>query len=119
MYGNYPTLRIYNSAQAISPKNGQPIELTITSDQPYIGDEPVISTEVYIPPSATIETVELVYYIPDPRYAPTDSNSKPQYIQPTWRFYGHYSNGDEFEILVQALKEEFLLPELAPYTPPG
>ena len=69
-------------------------------------------------PTLTIEKVELVYYVPDPRASSPDP-SAPIYIQPVWRFYGHYSNGHRFEILVQALKEEYLLPELAPYTPPG
>jgi hypothetical protein len=36
-----------------------------------------------------------------------------------WRFYGHYDTGGEFEAIVQALKEEFLLPELAPYIQGG
>jgi hypothetical protein len=63
--------------------------------------------------------VEVVYYIPDPRYGLPESGTDPQYIQPAWRFYGHYSNGDELELLVQALKQEYLLPELAPYRPPG
>ena len=111
-FGAYPLLRVFNAY------GSQPTEFTITSDQPYVMDE-APSPENYIPPTATIEKVELVYYTPDPRSTPPDPNAGPQYIQPAWRFYGHYSNGDEFEILVQALKQEYLLPELAPYTPPG
>lgn len=70
-------------------------------------------------PVATIEAMDLVYYVRYPPYAIRDPNAGTQYLQPAWRFYGHYSDGSEFEILVQALKREFLLPELAPYTPPG
>ena len=120
-YGGYPTLRVYSSGPAISPKNGQPVEITITSDQPYISDEPSApeSIENYVPPTVTIEKVELVYYIPDPRYLASELVIDQRYLQPTWRFYGHYSDGTEFEYLIQALKNEFLLPELAPYTQPG
>jgi predicted O-linked N-acetylglucosamine transferase (SPINDLY family) len=76
-----------------------------------------LAPENYVPPQATIENVELVYYISDPHYIVPDT-AQP-YIQPAWRFHGHYSSGDEFEILIQALKQEYLIPELAPYTRPG
>lgn len=118
-YDDYPTLRVYSSAPAISPKNGQPVELTITSDQPYVGDESVISNQVYTPPSATVEKVDLIYYVTNQHWQVEHLDGGPQYIQPAWRFSGHYDNGDEFEILVQALKQEYLLPELAPYIQGG
>jgi len=63
--------------------------------------------------------VELVYYAPDPRTRRQDVGSDAIYLQPAWRFYGHYSDGSEAEFLVQALRQEFLLPELEPYTGPG
>jgi hypothetical protein len=81
-------------------------------------DEPP-NTENYFPPSATIEKVELMYFVTNQRWQVDHLDDGPQYIQPAWRFYGHYSDGNEFEILVQALKQEFLLPELAPYILPG
>lgn len=119
-FGGYPALRVFGGAMAVNPKDNQPTEMTITANQPYVVDE-APSMENYVPPAATIEKVELVYYIPDPLYGNPAANPgvTPQYIQPAWRFYGHYSNGDEFEFLVQALKQEFLLPELAPYQRPG
>lgn len=119
-FGGYPALRVFGGAVAVNPKDNQPTEMTITANQPYVVDE-APSMENYVPPAATIEKVELVYYIPDPLYGSPAANPgvTPQYIQPAWRFYGHYSNGDEFEFLVQALKQEFLLPELAPYQRPG
>jgi hypothetical protein len=40
----------------------------------------------------------LVYYIPDSRYISFAAGSDAEYIQPAWRFYGHYSDGGEFEI---------------------
>ncbi|HMR99045.1 MAG TPA: hypothetical protein PKE62_07290 [Anaerolineales bacterium] len=79
----------------------------------------VINDPAFTPPTATLEIIELAYHVRYPPYALADPSAGIQYAQPVWRFYGHYSNGDEFEILVQALKEAYLLPELAPYTPPG
>ncbi|MBN1449659.1 MAG: LysM peptidoglycan-binding domain-containing protein [Anaerolineales bacterium] len=117
-FGGYPVLRIFSASMAVSPKNGQPQEMQITSDQPYVMDEPPNPTDYEIP-TATIEEVELAYYFKDPRYVVSDTNTEPTYIQPVWRFSGHYSNGDEFEIIVQALKEEFLLPEIEAIEPPG
>ncbi|MEO5886880.1 MAG: LysM peptidoglycan-binding domain-containing protein [Anaerolineales bacterium] len=120
-YAGYPTIRMYSMGYAVDPISGQTSELTITQDQFNTYEEPSTTTEVYIPPTATIEKVELVYFVSNPQYQANDPSAgqREPYIQPAWQFYGHYSNGDEFEILVQALKEEYLLPELAPYTPPG
>ena len=93
------------------------MEYEITIDQPYVFED--TPTQNYVRPTATIEKVELVYYIPDPRNITTELEADQRYLQPAWLFRGHYSNGDEFEYLIQALKDEFLLPELAPYTAPG
>jgi Tol biopolymer transport system component/LysM repeat protein len=118
-FGGYPTLRVYSSGLAISPKNGQPMDMQVTADQPSVIDGPTPDEQYAAPPTATIEKVELVYYTPDPRYQPPGSAEGPVYIQPVWRFYGHYSEGSEFEILVQAVKDEFLLPEVETIEPPG
>jgi hypothetical protein len=92
--------------------------MTNMANQPNVLDEAPPGTES-CSPSAIISMNWST--IPDPLYGTLDPNAgaAPQYIQPAWRFYGHYSNGDEFEFLVQALKQEFLLPELAPYRTPG
>jgi hypothetical protein len=122
-YGGYPTIRVYNSATAISPKNGKPVELTITSDQPLVSNEPQIqnTAEPHTPPSLTIEKIELVYMVSNPLYQANDPNAsrRSPYIQPAWHFSGHYSNGDAYDILIQALKQEFLSPEIAPYIQGG
>jgi LysM repeat protein len=117
-FGDYPTLYVFSAAMAISPKNNQPTEMTIRANQPYMVDEMPNNQQLDLS-SATIKEVELVYYIPDPRYASFGELSSTEYIQPAWRFHGHYENGDEFEILIQALKQEYLIPELAPFTRPG
>jgi len=116
-YAGYPALRVFNSQMAINPKTGQPTELTITANQPMVTNGPV-ETVSSTPPTAAIEKVELVYFVGDPRYA-SDPNAGYPYLQPAWRFYGHYSSGEEFEVLIQAFKDEYLLPDLAPFTPPG
>lgn len=113
----YPVLRIFGGSLATA-KDGSATEMTVTADQPNIYDE-APSTEGFIPPTATIEKVELVYYLPNLQSGNTNPNADAKYIQPVWRFYGHYSTGDQLEIFVQALKQEFLLPQLAPIIPPG
>lgn len=56
----------------------------------------------------TVEKIELVNYTGDMRYVLPDNSIPPMYVQPAWRFYGHYENGNVFEILVQALSDEYL-----------
>lgn len=113
-FGGYPALRIFAGATYMDEST----QLSTTANRPYyIGEAPPAGDGTA--PTLTIEKIELVYYVPDPRYGPPDPNAAPTYIQPAWRFYGHYSTGKTFELLVQALKEEYLLPEFAPYTPPG
>ncbi len=110
-FGGYPALRIFAAQTADSPE-----PLKITADQIYTVD---LATDEYTPPTMTIERVELVYYMPNPRYHVGEFEPDQRYIQPAWLFTGHYSDGSSFFILIQALKQEFLLPEIAPYTPPG
>jgi murein DD-endopeptidase MepM/ murein hydrolase activator NlpD len=114
----YPVLQIVSASMAINPKSGEPVEMQATANQPYVIDE---SEQRPIPtnPTASIESIELVYFTPDSRYTIPDPSAGPTYLQPVWRFSGQYNNGDEFEILVQALKEEFLLPEIETIEPPG
>ncbi|GAB4456780.1 MAG: hypothetical protein OHK0041_21640 [Anaerolineales bacterium] len=117
-FGSYPAARIFSAATTgINPKTGQEAEpLSVTADQIYTVD---LASDEYTPPTMTIERVELVYYMPDPRYIQGELEPDQRTIQPAWLFTGHYSTGETFFILVQALKQEFLLPEIAPYTQPG
>jgi LysM repeat protein len=117
-FGEYPAICVFSTAMAISPKNGQPMELTVMADQPNVVPEPPSAAAGDLP-TLTIEKVELVYYTSNQRYLPPDPNAAPVYIQPVWRFYGHYSDGSIFEALIQALDTEFLLPETEDYTAPG
>ena len=100
-----------------NPKNGEPMQLEVMADQPStLPEQPANDGTL---PTMTIERIELVYYVANPRYLTPDPNGEPPYIQPAWLFVGRYSNGDTFFILVQALTQDYLLPEVAPVTPPG
>lgn len=118
-FGGYPAVRVFSASMATNPKDGLPMELTVTADQINTFDEPSGSTDTYTPPALIIEKIELMYYITNPHWQAGELDGSQPYIQPAWRFYGHYENGDEFELIVQALTLEYLLPELAPFTPPG
>ena len=70
----------------------------------------------YTQPNLTIDKVELVYFVSNPYYQINDPNYdlRSKYIQPVWHFQGVYANGTAFDVLIQALKQDFLLPELVP-----
>ncbi|GAB4504285.1 MAG: hypothetical protein Fur0043_12790 [Anaerolineales bacterium] len=114
-FGGYPAARIFTGSAV--PQGGPTHELPITADEIPVYEEP--QPGEFVPPTAVIEGVELVYFTPDPNRGQEPSDSDQRYIQPAWLFTGHYSTGEEFFIFVQALKQEFLLPEIAPYTQPG
>jgi hypothetical protein len=118
-FGGLPVAHTYQSglvqenAPAMEPRANQ-ITTINESDMPGLSSD-------YIPPNLTIEQVELVYYVSNPYYQVSDPNysQRSPYIQPAWHFRGHYEDGGEFDILIQALKQEFLLPEVAPGLSPG
>ncbi|MCL5428340.1 MAG: hypothetical protein M1347_00865 [Chloroflexi bacterium] len=116
-FAGYATVHDFSASMAVDPKNGQARNLQITADQPNIMDapQPQVQKTVEVP-TAVIDNVELVYLIPYPSYALPDSDF---YIQPMWHFTGHYSRGDVFEVFVQALRPEFLSPEIVTVEPPG
>jgi len=89
---------------------------------PVATSEPnTAAPETNTPPTLTIEKVELVYFVSNPLYQANDPSAsrRSPYIQPAWHFSGHYSNGDAFDILIQALEQKFLSPEIAPYIQGG
>ncbi len=77
---------------------------------------PTLEPSEYEVPESTIELVELVYLTPM-AYRVIDGSAL--YAQPAWRFLGHWSNGDEFEVFVQALHPDFLSPEIQALEGPG
>ena len=121
-YGSYPVIRVFSSGVAISPKNGQPADLEITANQIRVYDDSN-TQEVpnYTPPNLTIDSIELEYFVNNPYYQVNDPNyeRRSTYIQPVWHFRGQYETGDEFDMMIQALKREFLSPQLSPGITPG
>jgi LysM repeat protein len=113
-----PVIRVYQSS--IIDAGATPMQITGNRIQ-VLDDTQTLDfpAEGYTTPTLTIEKVELMYYVTNPHWQVDHLDGGPLYIQPVWRFYGHYDNGGEFEVLVQALKEEYLLPQLAPHIPPG
>jgi LysM repeat protein len=119
IFGGMPVVRVYQSS--IIQENAP--EMQVQANQIYIFDEtdiPDMPTD-YTPPNLTIKKVELLYFVSNPYYQINDPNysQRSPHIQPVWHFHGQYDVGSEFDILIQALKQEFLLPELAPGLSPG
>ena len=79
----YPTVLVFSAQMAISPKSGQPTGLTITADQPYVMDKPqTTENAVTNPPTATIEQVELVYFVSNPQFTTTRMLDIPTFSPP-------------------------------------
>ena len=123
-FGGYPVIRVFSSAMATNPKNGDPITLTVTANQIRTYDEQPQTVPVApasTAPTLNIENVELAYYVSHPHFQVNDPSAKfrSTTLQPVWRFHGHYSDGSVFDVFIQALKQEYLAPELVPYLRPG
>jgi hypothetical protein len=115
-------VRVFNSGPAINPATGERIELPRITDKLEAHPDPYGNADEYVQPDVNIERVELVYLADNPAYQDgnnPDAVTGQAYIQPAWHFQGHYANGDVLDIVVQALQQEFLLPELVPNTGPG
>jgi hypothetical protein len=72
---------------------------------------PFGNADTYTPPNIIIEKAELIHYVSDPSYYDETVEPTQLYLQPVWYFQGHNENGDEVNIYIQALKQEYLLPE--------
>jgi len=88
---------------------------TIESDQPSIFDHtqdvPVESPANIVLGQVSIEQVELVYLAAALAGCPAEVASyipEIMYVQPVWRFSGHFEDGRRFEVLVQALPDAYL-----------
>lgn len=116
-YAGYPAVRVFYSSPAIDPTTGQPLELPSMDDMNRPLPDPYGNNETYVQPDFILDTVELAYYYAvDPlmKYDSPDSSTNQPYVQPIWHFHGHYTNGSEADILIQALKQEFLSPNFGP-----
>jgi len=111
-YAGYPAMRVFNVAPALNPVTKEKMELPRTTDKLEPIPDPYGNSDQYTAPDITIATVELVYYVSIPYYpdgAPNSSQTE-TYVQPAWHFLGHDTNGGIVDILIQALKQEYLSP---------
>jgi hypothetical protein len=110
-YAGYPAVRVIRSGPAVDPTTGKKMKLPPVSEQPDVYPDPFGNADASVLPDITIESVELVYVTNSPAYRDSENPDAPVgqvYIQPAWHFKGHYSNGNGLDILIQALKQEYL-----------
>ena len=118
-FGGLPVAHVYQSEMI--QENGPELEVQANRIYAYADPSDPGSATDHAPPSLTIDKVELVYYGSNPYYQVNDPNyiQRSPHIQPVWHFHGFFEDGSEFDMFIQALKQEFLLPELAPGISPG
>jgi LysM repeat protein len=113
-FGGLPVAHIYQAA--ISQENGPEMQVQANQIRVYNDSADAGQAGGSAPPNLIIDKVELAYFVSNPYYQVNDPNysQRSTYIQPVWHFHGRYEDGSEFDVLIQALKQEFLLPELVP-----
>jgi hypothetical protein len=118
-FGGLPVAHIYQSS--IIQDNGPEMEVQANQIRVFNSDNDPTAPSNYTQPNLTIDQVELTYFASNPYYQVNDPNysQRSPYIQPVWHFHGHYDDGSEFDVLIQALKQDFLLPEVVPGSSPG
>lgn len=109
-YEGMPALRLFSMAPAKDPNTGQPIELKPFAGTVQSSPDPFGNSDTYVQPDFIVDSIQLEYYVPDPKMLYDVPTTDTQYIQPVWHFSGHYTNGTIADILVQALKQEYLRP---------
>jgi LysM repeat protein len=113
IFSGMPVAHIYQSA--IVQENGPEMQIRGNLIPEFPEPDPNMPGD-YPQPNLTINLVELAYFVSNPYYQVNDPNydQRSPYIQPVWHFHGRYDDGTEFDVLIQALKQEFLLPEVVP-----
>jgi hypothetical protein len=109
-YEGMPALRLFSMAPTKDPNTGQPIELKPFAGTVQSSPDPFGNSDTYVQPDFIVDSIQLEYYVPDPKMLYDVPTTDTQYIQPVWHFSGHYTNGTIADILVQALKQEYLRP---------
>ena len=110
-YAGYPTIRLFQISQATVPATGERFEFPRSASTLEPMPDPYGNSDQFTTPDVVIEKVELVYYATN-----TGTND---YIQPAWHFQGRFSDGTVFDVLIQALRQEYLSPEIDQDIPPG
>lgn len=118
-FGGLPVAHIYQSS--IIQENGPDMQPLASRVQVFNPENDPSAPTTFTQPDLTLDRVELAYYVSNPYYQVNDPNynQRSPYIEPVWHFHGHFADGSEFDVLIQALKQEFLLPQLAPYAGVG
>jgi hypothetical protein len=99
-FGGYPVIHTYSGAVAGKRQNLD--GYTFAAPEP---ESPGPGAEIGLPKGeAVVDNIELVYFTVNTRGGPRSPDTPPIYIQPVWRFLGHYADGTRLEIMVQALK---------------
>ena len=117
-FAGVPVIRIFQSSviSTDTPMEAQANQVDMIDDTillPDLGNT--------APPSVIIDSVELIYYVSNPYYQVNDPNysNRSTILQPAWHFKGHFENGELYEALIQALQQQYLLPQLVPGISPG
>lgn len=111
-FGGYPVL----SEIAMSSFAN---DFTDLSDYVIRSNQILIQEDTYVDPAlnltghVTIENAELMYAAASLAQCTSEFANHPEaasdlYVQPIWRFTGHFDDGRSFEIQVQALPDEYL-----------
>jgi hypothetical protein len=117
-YAGYRAIRMFQIGQATVPATGERFEFPRSSSTLEPMPDPYGNEDQYVNPDVVVELVELVYYSTNPA-SQTDGGQGETYVQPAWHFRGKFSNGNVFEVLIQALRQEYLSPELDQNVTPG
>ncbi len=103
-FGGYPVIHVYSGAIENGRQNLD--GYAIATPEPISAG--MDSTPGLPQGEVVIDNIELIYFTTDSRGGPRSPDDPPIYVQPAWRFVGHYADGTKLEILVQALREEYL-----------
>lgn len=94
---------MYEGLPVIEERSGIMVEIGQTSLEGYqlVSKEiNVIENQQLVGGRLTIDNIELVYLASDLRFGPLEPGQPPMYIQPGWRFSGHYDDGRKVVILI-------------------
>ncbi len=88
------------------------LEWALIQADPNTLGEPCVPGEPGSQPAqvlATVEKVDLIYYLPPSEAGGAAGGAAPRYAQPMWRFSGATDDGRSFEVWVQAVAESHLV----------
>jgi hypothetical protein len=106
MFGGYPVLNVINIGNVPQDYDFDTIFSEILTPLPMKESDMNLSGET---PTGIINRVELVYLGEDQLLAQV-KEGRTLYAQPFWRFSGYFSENSYFDIIVQALPDEYLQP---------